>query len=82
VDEAEALLLTEFYEHEHKYSPKGRVGCDKYVIPFNFGDIRLRHARYHVPEHLQPHINYIPPSIRLTPVVKRTVKAKRGTHTL
>jgi tripeptidyl-peptidase-1 len=79
VEEAEALLLTELYEHEHKYSPKVRVGCDKYVIPFNFRDIRLRHARYHVPEHLQPHINYITPSIKLTPVVKRTVMAKRGT---
>jgi len=29
VEEAEALLLTEFHEHEHKYSPKVRVGCDK-----------------------------------------------------
>ena len=35
-------------------------------------------ARYHVPEHLQPHIDYITPGIKLTPVVKRSVKVKRG----
>lgn len=35
-------------------------------------------ARYHVPEHLQPHIDYITPGIKLTPVVKRTVQVKRG----
>lgn len=35
--------------------------------------------RYHVPEHLQPHIDYITPGVKLTPVVKRTVKTKRGT---
>jgi tripeptidyl-peptidase-1 len=29
VEEAERLLLTEFYEHEHKHSSKVRVGCDK-----------------------------------------------------
>lgn len=29
VEEAEALLLTEFHEHEHQYSSKVRVGCDK-----------------------------------------------------
>lgn len=32
-----------------------------------------------MPEHLQPHIDYITPGIKLTPVVKRTVKTKRGT---
>jgi tripeptidyl-peptidase I len=34
--------------------------------------------RYHVPEHLQPHIDYITPGIKLTPVVRRSVKVKRG----
>jgi tripeptidyl-peptidase-1 len=36
-----------------------------------------------VPEHLQPHIDYITPGIKLTPVVKRTVKreiTKRASH--
>jgi tripeptidyl-peptidase-1 len=36
VEEAEALLLTEFYEHEHQHSPKVRVGCDKYAVPLPF----------------------------------------------
>jgi tripeptidyl-peptidase-1 len=31
-----------------------------------------------VPEHLQPHIDYITPGIKLTPVVKRAVNTKRG----
>lgn len=35
-------------------------------------------ARYHVPEHLQPHIDYITPGTKLTPVVRRRVKVKRG----
>ena len=29
VDEAERLLHTEFYEHEHKHTPNVRVGCDQ-----------------------------------------------------
>jgi tripeptidyl-peptidase-1 len=32
VEEAEKLLLTEFYEHEHRYSSNVRVGCDMYEI--------------------------------------------------
>ncbi|KUJ11542.1 subtilisin-like protein [Mollisia scopiformis] len=68
VEEAESLLLTEFHEHEHKLTSKIRVGCDK----------------YHVPEHLQSHIDYITPGIKLIPVKKRTikreVKAKRESH--
>ena len=30
VEEAERLLLTEFYEHEHVHSSSIRAGCDKY----------------------------------------------------
>lgn len=30
VEEAERLLLTEYYEHEHRHSPRIRVGCDEY----------------------------------------------------
>lgn len=28
-EEVENLLLAEFHEHEHMYSPNVRVGCDK-----------------------------------------------------
>ncbi len=31
VEEAEALLLAEFHEHEHKLTSKVRVGTDKYA---------------------------------------------------
>ena len=31
-EEAEKLLLTEYYEHEHRHSPNVRVGCDEYEI--------------------------------------------------
>lgn len=41
VEEAEALLLTEFHEHEHKHSPKVRVGCDKYAVSINLRDMLL-----------------------------------------
>ncbi|MCJ1355544.1 MAG: hypothetical protein MMC33_005536 [Icmadophila ericetorum] len=58
VDEAERLLHTEFYEHEHKHTPNVRVGCDQ----------------YHVPKHVQEHVDYITPGIKLIPVVKRSVK--------
>jgi tripeptidyl-peptidase-1 len=33
VEEAEKLLLTEYYEHEHRHSSNVRVGCDVYEIP-------------------------------------------------
>ena len=33
VEEAEKLLLTEYYEHEHRHSSNVRVGCDEYEIP-------------------------------------------------
>ena len=32
VEEAEDLLKTEYYEHEHQYSSKIRVGCDEYAM--------------------------------------------------
>ncbi|KAL9064346.1 MAG: hypothetical protein Q9157_007866 [Trypethelium eluteriae] len=60
--EAETLLRTEFYEHEHKHSSKIRVGC----------------SSYHVPKHLQGYIDYITPGVKLTPVVKRDIKVKRA----
>ncbi|MCJ1400607.1 hypothetical protein MMC11_003813 [Xylographa trunciseda] len=34
--------------------------------------------KYHVPKHVQEHIDYITPGIKLTPVVKRSVKVKRA----
>ena len=36
VEEAKKLLLTEYYEHEHRRIPKIRVGCDKYEASMRF----------------------------------------------
>ncbi|KAF7118908.1 hypothetical protein CNMCM5793_008544 [Aspergillus hiratsukae] len=62
--EAERLLLTEFYEHEHSRSDGVRIGCDE----------------YHIPEHLQSHIDYITPGVKLTPVVKKRTNVKRASQ--
>jgi len=62
-EEAENLLLAEFHEHEHVHSDKIRIGCDS----------------YHVPKHIQQHVDYITPGVKLTPVVKRQANIeKRG----
>lgn len=37
-------------------------------------------ARYHLPEHIQKHVDYITPGVKLSPVVKRHKKVKRGSH--
>lgn len=62
--EMERLFLSKMHEYEHRYSSKVRVGSES----------------YHVPEHLVPHIDYITPGIKLTPVIKRQVKSKRDWH--
>ncbi|PYH32008.1 S53 family peptidase [Aspergillus neoniger CBS 115656] len=62
--EAERLFMTEFHEHESDRSAKIRVGCDQ----------------YHVPEHIQKHIDYVTPGVKLTQVVKRTKKVKRASQ--
>ena len=59
--EAENLLLAEYYEHEHVRSDRLRVGCDQ----------------YHVPEHLVSLIDYVLPGVKMSPVVKRDIKVKR-----
>ncbi|KAI9696511.1 MAG: hypothetical protein M1820_008139 [Bogoriella megaspora] len=60
-EEAENLLHAEFYEHEHRYSDKIRVGC----------------SRYHLPKHVSSHVDYITPGVKLTPVIKRDAKTKK-----
>lgn len=63
-DEAEKLFMTEFYEHKHIASQSMKIGCDK----------------YHIPDHLQGHIDYITPGVKLTPVLKKHKKVKRASH--
>ncbi|OQD73962.1 hypothetical protein PENDEC_c013G01858 [Penicillium decumbens] len=62
--EAEKLFMTEFYEHRHMSTDGVKIGCDQ----------------YHVPEHIQGHVDYITPGVKLTPVVKKHTKAKRASH--
>lgn len=55
----DALLRTEIFEHEHVQSGAIRLGCDG----------------YHLPKHIQPHIDYITPGVKFSaPVKKRMVK--------
>lgn len=64
VEEAERMLLTQFFEHEHRFSPAVKIGCDE----------------YHIPEHIVPHIDYITPGIKLSNrVVKRSIKVAKTT---
>lgn len=56
---AERLFQTEYHEHEHARTGSTRIGCD----------------RYHVPNHIQKHIDYITPGVMLSaPVKKRNIK--------
>ncbi|KAJ6031227.1 subtilisin-like protein [Penicillium herquei] len=62
--EAERLFLAEFYEHKHVATSSMKIGYDN----------------YHVPEHIQRHIDYITPGVKLTPVMKKHTKAKRASQ--
>ncbi|KAJ5787152.1 Peptidase S8/S53 subtilisin/kexin/sedolisin [Penicillium paradoxum] len=62
--EMEKLFMTEFYEHEHASSDNLKIGCEE----------------YHVPEHVQAHIDYITPGVKLSPIVKKRDKVKRMSH--
>lgn len=58
------MLLTQFFEHEHRFSPDVKIGCDE----------------YHIPEHVVPHVDYITPGIKLSnQVVRRNVKVAKRT---
>lgn len=53
--EMEALLHTKYYAYEHAQHGHTATSCDK----------------YHVPKHIQEHIDYITPGVRLLAPVKR-----------
>ncbi|KAH8656500.1 putative Tripeptidyl-peptidase sed1 [Tricladium varicosporioides] len=59
--QAEALFQTEYYEHLHTSSGHVKVGSDEYYIP----------------EHIQDHVDYISPGIKLSPVLKKRKVEKR-----
>lgn len=41
------------------------------------GGADLNVPSYHLPKHIRGHVDYVTPGVKLTPVVKRDVKAKR-----
>lgn len=47
VAQAEDLLKTKFFRHEHTTTGKPHIGCDV----------------YHIPEHLKPHVDLITPTV-------------------
>lgn len=49
VQEVEGLIQTEYYHYEHVVTGGTNIGCDK----------------YHVPEHVAHHIDYITPGLKL-----------------
>lgn len=56
--QAESLLNTEYFEHEHALTPgKWSVACDE----------------YHLPSHIRDHVDYVTPGIKHLGIHKRTV---------
>ena len=57
VAEAEELLKTKYYLHKHIVTGKPHVAC----------------SEYHVPEHLQPHVDFITPTVHFDAKVHHAV---------
>lgn len=49
VEEAEALLQTKYHNYEHAHSGRVQIACDE----------------YHLPKHVQEHVDYVQPGLRL-----------------
>jgi tripeptidyl-peptidase-1 len=67
VEVAEKLFKTDYHVYEHAVSGGKNVACDESVVlRSNLSHwLTLTHLRYHVPEHLSEHIDYITPGIKL-----------------
>ncbi|TVY75723.1 Tripeptidyl-peptidase [Lachnellula suecica] len=61
VEEAERILKTEYHSYEHKSSGVSNPAC----------------SEYHVPLHVQEHVDYITPGLRLMTGGKTTEEAKK-----
>ncbi|KAL8663945.1 MAG: hypothetical protein Q9202_003494 [Teloschistes flavicans] len=57
--EVEKLLQAEYHQYEHAQTGKTNVGCDQ----------------YHVPAHVQKHVDYVTPGIKLLTPSRPTSKA-------
>lgn len=60
VEDLESLLRTKYHEYEHDATGVTNVACEE----------------YHVPAHIQEHIDYITPGIKMMTTAKRNVKNK------
>jgi tripeptidyl-peptidase-1 len=78
-EEAEGLLHTEYHAYEHVPTGTMSPACDRYVqvnsVPNSFTRscrlINIKLPSYHVPKHIQEHVDYITPGIRLVASTKR-----------
>lgn len=62
VAEVEALINAEYHHYEHYQTGKTNVGCDEYSVP----------------RHVQPHVDYITPGLKLlTPSVPRGAEERK-----
>lgn len=50
------------------------------IIHILLTDLMIDEIRYHVPEHIQKHIDYMTPGVKLSPIVKKSSKVKRMSH--
>lgn len=84
--ELEGLLHTEFYNYKDKSSGNKVVACEQYAEELPMSRCNgLTFARYHVPQQIQQHIDFIKPGILLAPSkkgtsVERSVKRSAGSR--
>ena len=71
--ELESLLKTEYHAYEHVETGKTSIACEKYNKPHNAIPQLLTECRYHVPAHVQEHVDYITPGIKLFTTKRRSV---------
>lgn len=77
--EVENLLQAEYHHYEHAQTGRTNIGCDQY----DFTGSRLICAadnenRYHVPAHVQKHVDYVTPGLKLLTPSRPKSKAATG----
>lgn len=63
-EDLEFLLNTKYHVYEHTETGKTTVACDEYATCF-LTSKTSNSFRYHIPPHIQQHVDYITPSIKL-----------------
>lgn len=65
VDELESLLATEYHVFKHAYTEEDHIGC----------------SEYHVPQHIQEHIEFVTPAVSFMKVKGQGKSKKKRTQT-